>query len=226
MAAPPSVDLQSLTHSLIWRTRSVVLAGYTAVILWIALVWLAHAGCAQLKRRAQALPPGGLPDTPLAARSEQERQVVDAFQAVIDQLRRLWRLMTACVAAAAFTVVTTLVTAGALRAAFIAYAPEHAGEYPASAVLLFGALFAIFQIAIGLPMAISWRTRARDVVERVYPWRLDVGRGETWADDRARLEALLHLDVALIRNPLTVLSIFAPLVTSVLAVFIPQLASR
>jgi hypothetical protein len=62
------------------------------------------------------------------------------------------------------------------------------------------------------------------VVERVYPWRLGAGRGETEAADRAHLEAVLHLDVALLRNPLTVLSILAPLVTSLLAVFIPQLA--
>jgi hypothetical protein len=40
-----------------------------------------------------------------------------------------------------------------------------------------------------------------------------------------QLEQLLHVDVPLLRNPLTALSLFAPLLTSVLAVFIPQLTS-
>lgn len=40
---------------------------------------------------------------------------------------------------------------------------------------------------------------------------------------KARLEKLLHLDVPLLRNPLTALSVFVPLVTAALAAFIPQL---
>jgi len=42
---------------------------------------------------------------------------------------------------------------------------------------------------------------------------------------RARLEKLLHLDVPLLRNPLTALSVFTPLVTAALAAFIPQLGA-
>jgi hypothetical protein len=40
---------------------------------------------------------------------------------------------------------------------------------------------------------------------------------------KARLEKLLHLDVPLLRNPLTALSVFVPFVTAALAAFIPQL---
>jgi len=134
--------------------------------------------------------------------------------------------MTSCVTAAAVTVVVAIATGGALRAAFVAYAPDRAAEFPGSYVLLFGALFAVLQAAIGLPLVVSWRARARDLVERAYPVRLGGQPTDAWVTGRAQLEALLHLDVALLRNPLTALSILAPLVTSVLAVFIPGLAKN
>jgi hypothetical protein len=211
---------------IIWRARGVTVSGYLAVIPWLALVWLAHAECSQLKTTAQGLPHSGLPTADASVRSGQEQDVVNAFQQTIDQLRRLWRLMTYCVTAAAITIVVAIVDAGALRAAFIAYAPDRAAEFPGSNVLLFGALFAVLQAAIGLPLVISWRARARDLVERAYPLRLGSVPADAWATERARLEALLHLDVALLRNPLAALSILAPLVTSVLAVFIPGLAKN
>ncbi len=219
----PAVASLPVQH-IIWRTRGVVLAGYVAVIPWLALVWLAHAACAQLEATTRGLPQGGLPTADVSVRSGQEREVVDAFQRTVDQLRRLWRLMTYCVTAAAITVVVAIVTAGALRAAFLAYAPDRAAEFPGSEVLLFGALFAALQAAIGLPLVISWRARARDLVERAYPFRLGGPSTDAWITERARLEALLHLDVTLLRNPLAALSILAPLVTSVLAVFIPGLS--
>ena len=43
------------------------------------------------------------------------------------------------------------------------------------------------------------------------------------AESRARLESLLGLDVTLIRNPLTLLTVLTPLVTSLLAAFLPEL---
>jgi hypothetical protein len=79
-------------------------------------------------------------------------------------------------------------------------------------------------IAIGLPLAASWRTRARDLVEHAYPLRLDGHRDERCAEDRARLEHLLHLDVSLIRSPLTALTLFTPLITSLLAALVPDIA--
>ena len=210
----PAVTQLPVQH-MVLRSRGVVAAGYVTMIPWIALVWLAHGECAALKRRAEALPAGGMaPGQPAA----------EVFQAAIDQLRQLWRLLTACVAAAAAVVVVAIVTAGALRAAFLAFAPSREKEYPASVVLLFGAFYAVLLVAVGLPLVISWRARARDLVERVYPWRLGARQGESWPADRAHLEETLHLNVGLLRNPLTILTVFAPVVTSVLALFIPGLS--
>ncbi len=42
-------------------------------------------------------------------------------------------------------------------------------------------------------------------------------------EDRQRLAEVLHLDKGIIGNPLTIFSVFLPLVTATLAAFIPQL---
>src|SRR5262249_22950269 len=109
--------------------------------------------------------------------------------------------------------------------AFIAYAPKRAAEFPGSVVLLFGGLFAVVQAVIALPLVASWRARARDLVERARPLPAD-GVTDAWVAAPTRLDTLLHLDVPLLRNPLAALSVFAPTVTSLLAVFIPDLASK
>jgi hypothetical protein len=186
----------------------------------LALVWLAHAICDELRTSVASMPAeevvtaGGAPGT--AAGGE-------AIRSTVDQLQRLWRLMTQCVTAAAISVVVAIVTAGALRAAFLSYAPGRADDFPASNVLLYGALFAVLQTAIGLPLVVSWRARARELVERAYPLPIDGQPTEGWLGDRRRMETLLHLNVSLLRNPLAALSVLAPLATSALAVFIPQL---
>ncbi len=153
-----------------------------------------------------------------------ERPTAEILQSIVDRLQQLSRLITACVAAAAAVVVAAIMTAGALRVAFLAFAPAHTDSYPASVVLLYGGLYAMLLIAIGLPLAASWRARARDTVEHAYPLRLDSHHDERWAEDRARLEHLLHLDVGLIRSPLTALTVFTPLITSLLAVLVPDIA--
>jgi hypothetical protein len=45
--------------------------------------------------------------------------------------------------------------------------------------------------------------RARDVVEHAYPLWLGNQRDERWAADRAQMEHLLHLNIGLVRSPLT-----------------------
>lgn len=113
-----------------WRTRGIIVAGYAAVVPWLALVWLAHAECSRLKASTEDLPPDGLPTTDATQLSAQQQRAVEAFQDAITKLRRLWRLMTYCVTAAAVSIVIAIVTAGALRVAFIAYAPKRADEFP------------------------------------------------------------------------------------------------
>jgi hypothetical protein len=67
---------------------------------------------------------------------------------------------------------------------------------------------------ITVPLIASWRSRALRLVETVAP---------TPSPERTSLETQLQLNLPLLKNPLTALNVFAPLVTSVLAAFIPQL---
>jgi len=118
-------------------------------------------------------------------------------------------------------VVAAIVNSGALRASFLQAHPGRGAEFPPASVLFYGAFFAIVLSVITIPLVAAWRSCAFAMVERTYPVTLEPT--EDWMSGRARLEKLLHLDVPLLRNPLTALSVFVPLITAALAAFIPQL---
>jgi len=62
------------------------------------------------------------------------------------------------------------------------------------------------------------------LLDHACPLPPDGKPAEEWENERRRLERLLHLDISILRNPLTVLSVFAPLLISALAAFLPQVA--
>jgi hypothetical protein len=198
------------------RTAATLFAGLAASIPWLGIVWLGAAECNSLEDRVLSLPEGGL----LTARTPAEAQ---NYGNVIKQLLKLWRLLNNCALAFAVAVVAALVTTGALRAAFLSAHPALAKQFPPANVLFYGGFFALILLAITLPMATAWRDRARQVVDRGYPLPADGQPTESWIAARERLEHLLHLDVSVLRNPLTALSVFTPLVTAAVAAFVPQL---
>ena len=65
--------------------------------------------------------------------------------------------------------------------------------------------------------------KRRCIVDHAYPLPPDGQPTEEWVASRAWLEVLLHPDVSLLRNPLIALTILSPLLTGVLAAFIPEL---
>jgi len=133
---------------------------------------------------------------------------------VANDLARLWRLVVVIVSAFTAVVVVAILCSGALRAAFLFAHPDRSDEFPPQNVLLYGAIFAILLALITVPLIASWRSRALRLVETVAP---------TPSPERTSLETQLQLNLPLLKNPLTALNVFAPLVTSVLAAFIPQL---
>ncbi len=135
----------------------------------------------------------------------------------------LWRLLVTCVTAFAIAVVAAIVNSGALRASFLQAHPGRGAEFPPANVLFYGAFFAIVLSVITIPLVTAWRSCAFAMVDRTHPLPADGQPTEEWMSARTRLEKLLHLDVPLLRNPLTALSIFVPLITATLAAFIPQL---
>lgn len=134
--------------------------------------------------------------------------------ALVGRLRKLWQLVLTVVTAFAAVVVVAILCSGALRSAFLFAHPDSKDDFPPTNVLLYGALFAILLALITLPLVATWQLRARQLVDRLHP---------VPSEERTALEHRLHLDVSLVKNPLTALSVFTPLITSLLAAFIPQI---
>jgi hypothetical protein len=217
MAGGGSADIP--VNGLVIRTRAVLFAGMLAVIPWLALVWLAQAECHDL-RAALTSPPGKL-DAEVGAAGA-GGTIPTALNA---RLLQLWKLLTTCVTAFAVAVVAAIVNSGALRASFLNAHPARSADFPPSNVLFYGAFFAVILSVITIPLVAAWRGCAATAVERTCPLPPDGQPTDDWVSARERLEKLLHLDVPLLRNPLTALSIFVPLITAALAAFIPQLGT-
>jgi hypothetical protein len=210
-------------RGLAFRTRAVLLGGLVASIPWLALVWLAHAECRDLQDMLGS--PAGDSAAPAVGESAGPASALCQPAQLIPRLLLLWKLLVSCVTAFAVAVAAAIVNSGALRVAFITAHPARGAQFPPSYVLLYGAFFAVLLSVITIPLVASWRSCAFMVVEQAHPLPADGQPGENWFSARARLEKLLHLDVPLLRNPLTALSVFTPLITAALAAFIPQLGA-
>jgi hypothetical protein len=206
------------------RTGAVLLSGLTASIPWLAVVWLALDCCRALRHRIASLPPVTAHQG-MGAVAPEAATRPGPYPEAITGLLELWRLLLLCVGAFTLGVVAAIVTSSALRGAFLAAYPERAAEFPAVNVLYYGALFAGLLTMLAAPVAVTWRAGARDIVERAHPLPVDGQPTEQWVEARHRMETLLHLDVPLLRNPLTALTVLTPLLTSALAAFLPQLGS-
>jgi hypothetical protein len=212
----PDLPVQYLTV----RTDVVLVAALVAAVPWLAVVWLAHAECRNLDEFSE-------PDIG----NEYAGAIHDAshnpvlFRKAVKQLLGLWELLIFCAGAFTLGVVAAVASAGALRGAFVSVYPKRAGEFPPANVLLYGGLFALGLSAIALPMATAWRNRAQQLVEHVSPLPKNGRPTQAWTQERQRLEHLLHLDTPVVRNPLTLVGILAPLAVSALAAFLPELAN-
>jgi hypothetical protein len=115
-----------------------------------------------------------------------------------------------------------VLTSGALRAALV---PHYTSEedFPESAIVLYGAFFAVMLAFAVIPLLMAWRAAARELLDSAYPFTTRTSAEGDAA--RARLAARLDLDGSLFSSPIALSSILAPLVTSALAVFVPQLGS-
>ena len=88
-------------------------------------------------------------------------------------------------------------------------------------MLAYGAFFTVMLSLAVLPLMLAWRQTATMLLDQAYPVRV-----LSTADNAAaktRLSEALDLNGSLFRSPVTLSSLLAPLVTSFLAVFIPEL---
>jgi hypothetical protein len=130
--------------------------------------------------------------------------------------------MSSCLAFMSIIVSTALVDAGALRKALLSHGVTEK-QFPAEAVLLYGAFFTLITLLIYVPAFLTWRSRALAFVDVLYPLPADARPSEGWTADRARLIQLLGTEAAVSKNVTSAFGILAPLGTSVLSVVIPGL---
>lgn len=192
-------------------------------IPWLALVFAVHRGLSTWRGR-------------LSACSVDEVASETALGAYL----QLLDVLTASLMAFGVYISVALIPTGALRSLWLAYADsvgcnesescegrpstsQVADQFPASDILLYGGFFAIVLGGVTVPVLAAWRATGRMVVDESFPLRQASEVDGKWVEGRKALEAVLHLDMGLLRNPLTVFSVFAPLITSLLAAFIPEL---
>ena len=211
-----------------WRSRAVLYAGLLGSVPWLTIVWLAYDTCRALDR--------------VEAGQIGAHAHAQALAHHLDRLVDLWRLLLATAGAFATGVVAAIVTAGALRSAAVvahdqcvarqpAPASGAAGvacaeAFPASNVLLYGAVFAFLLSVMAAPLGAAWRARAMEFVDDCHPLPENGRPTAEWIEGRDRLSSVLHLDQSIVRNPLTALSVFVPLLASLLAQFVPQLGGE
>jgi len=188
-----------------WRAITwvlLVVAG-VAVLPWIVGVWMTHEQLQASKPRLKSLTQPG-----------------EEADGELERLRGSWRFIERAVLFLLAVVVSATVMTGALRVALV---PEEVEEsaFAASDVILYGAFFACVSAIVVLPLVASWRAKAFLLLDQVFPVTSRMTADQ--ADARARLASALNLDVSMFRSPLTVLGVLSPLLTSVLAVFVPQL---
>ncbi len=185
------------------RLRFVELTTGLAVIPWLVLVWTTHS-----RLRHIGSGTGGAP-------SRQGLQ----------RLAYCWDLISDCVFAFIALVAIALVDTGALQATWAAHieatgAPD---DFTESLVLVYALYFSVLLASITLPLLAAYRKRARELVDAVYELPADAELSAEWVSSRGRLEAFTHINVGILRNPLTAFSLLTPLITAALALVLPQL---
>jgi hypothetical protein len=143
--------------------------------------------------------------------------------ACVEELRGLWRYLLRALVAASVVVSAGVVTAGAQRNALIAYDPGRwEAVFPASALALYGGVFTAAFAGVYLPALVSWRSRGQQLVRVLHPVPEDGRPSTEWLATQAALERVIGLQGAVQQRLSGVLVVLGPLLTSLLAGFVPQ----
>jgi hypothetical protein len=201
------------------RLGFVASVGIVCAFPWVALTWLVHQVTRPYWAKVDADPAPSLPTPP------------DGPEEKLELLTNVWENITVVALAFAVLVGIAIIPSGALRNLWLSQQGGSAttdkleAAFPAGDVLAYGAFFGLLVAVLVIPLVASWRAAARSVVDAICPLNADTAGSKEAMEKRAHLEAMLHLDVGLFRNPLTLLSIFTPLLTATVAAFLPNLTS-
>lgn len=194
-----------------WRAITGVLLGWGAVAAapWVIAVWSTHA----LLQESRSAVTGLRPVTTDSA--------VDELDEEFRKLRRYRAVIVRAVARLLGLVLAAVLMSGALRTALIESEVLTEEKFPKSAVLLYGAFFTLVLATAILPLMTRWRALARHLVERAYPHHVNDTADAAAA--RERLLKALDVNGSLFTFPITLSALLAPLITSLLSVYVPQL---
>ncbi|WP_433567009.1 hypothetical protein ACQP1O_18590 [Nocardia sp. CA-151230] len=105
-----------------------------------------------------------------------------------DELRTLWGCSMATLGALSLALSAAVVVVAGLSK-FLGFQSQD--------VVLIGALLAAVFVAVYIPTFLAWRSRARQLVDAVYPTPQTGKPDEGWIEGRARMMQLIGLDVGL-----------------------------
>jgi hypothetical protein len=72
-----------------------------------------------------------------------------------------------------------------------------------------------------VPSILSWRNKARGLVEMLEPLPAGGRPGKEFIEGRQRMETFLGIDKGVPHSPITVISLLAPFVTALLTTLVP-----
>jgi hypothetical protein len=197
--------------------QSLVVVGAVAASPWLLTVWRAHERMRQLRTVIEGLSP--LQRTDVAATP------TATIEPWVSALLEVWATIERCVLGLALLELPVVLNTGALRIALIDTGVIKKSTFPPSAVIAYGAIFAVVLAVAVIPLIMSWRSAAADLVDRALGAPPGGIPDETWQGDRERLVKRLHLDVGVFRDPLTSLSLLTPLLSALVTAFLPSAGS-
>ncbi|MGP4083780.1 hypothetical protein [Streptomyces sp. KR55] len=188
------------------------LVGTCAGAPWALAVWLAQ----------ERLRKAGVPQRPEDPESSASPEDLEDGAAAVRDVLAVWKVVESSGLALALIVSTSVFNTGALRVSLINSGAVEPSDFPPLLVLGYGAFFAAVLAAMLLPPLLTWRARAFSLIDRAVPAPASGLLDEAQLAERARMEAQLHVDAPLFRNPITALSVLSPLATALLTALVPN----
>jgi hypothetical protein len=93
---------------------------------------------------------------------------------------------------------------------------------PVGAIILYGVFFTALLAFAVIPSYAAWRARATDLRDSLYPVPYDGHAPQSWYEGRSNIEVLLQIRSGFGPVSLAIIGILAPVVGTIISVFIPH----
>lgn len=188
--------------------------GALSALPWVLLSWWVREECIKLNDEIGSI-------GTLEAGGSHGGDILKANSAVGTVLL-LWRSIRTSALALGVIVSASVFQSGSLRNALTSWAPLADEAFPASYVLLYGAVFAAALAAIVFPAFFTWRRAAAALVDTVLGPPSAPVPTRKWQRDRAALQSRLEVGAGIPKGVTsTIISILSPVATAAVTAVIP-----